>query len=261
MTINLWPENQIPYYNEDIDFIPYITPYIKEGAKGAVLVCPGGGYARRAPHEGNRIGEWLNSIGITAFILEYRVAPYAAPAEGADVQRGMRVARREAAKYGIEKVAVMGFSAGGHLAGTASVHYDHPFYEPVDETDKLSARPDASILCYAVIDMHEYRHDGSRANLIGSNPKESLKEFYSLHKQITEDTPPAFLWHTAEDKGVPCVNSLLYAGELAIRRIPYELHVYPFGGHGKGLAEAEGDEHIHQWTDSLDKWLGLMGWK
>ena len=98
MTINLWPENQIPYYNEDIDFIPYITPYIKEGAKGAVLVCPGGGYARRAPHEGNRIGEWLNSIGITAFVLEYRVAPYAAPAEGADVQRGMRIARREAAK-------------------------------------------------------------------------------------------------------------------------------------------------------------------
>lgn len=252
--MQLW-SNGIPYYKKEVDFIPYLTPYIKEGAKTAVVVCPGGGYARRAEHEGNRIGEWLNEMGFSAFVLEYRVAPYQAPAESSDVLRAMRVARKEAEKYGIQKLGVMGFSAGAHLAGIASVHYDKKFYEETDETDQLSARPDFSILCYPVIDMFEYRHDGSRTNLIGSNPKKSQKEFYSLHMQVTEDTPPAFLWHTAEDSAVPAENSMLYAMALAEHKIPYELHIYPYGWHGQGLAED--NEYLHQWAEALHRWLVL----
>ncbi len=257
--MNIWDDGKMPYYDETNEFIPYLTPYTIDGAKGAVLVCPGGGYAMRAEHEGNVIAEWLNSIGVSAFVLEYRVAPYAAPAEGSDVQRAMRIVRSMAKKYGYEKIAVMGFSAGAHLAATVSVHYDVDFYEPIDEIDEISARPDASILCYPVIDMYEYRHDGSRCNLIGTNPRPDMKEFYSLHLNVTDDTPPAFLWHTAEDATVPAENSMLYASALSAHKIPYELHIYPFGHHGLGLADEV--PHTHQWAAALDNWLTLMGWK
>lgn len=255
MIMQLW-NNEMPYYDKEVEFIPYLTPYIKEGAKTAVVVCPGGGYSHRAPHEGDRIGEWLNEIGFSAFVLEYRVAPYHAPAEGSDVQRAIRVVRSEASRYGIEKVGVMGFSAGGHLAGTASVHYDKKFYEPTDEIDALSARPDFSILCYPVIDMGLYRHEGSRSNLVNYMPKKSERDFYSLHLQVTDDTPPAFLWHAADDAVVATENSMLYALALSEHKIPYELHIYPFGGHGQGLAE--NNPHMHQWAAALEKWLKLQ---
>lgn len=242
-------------YEEEGEFVPYLTPYIKEGAKTAIVVCPGGAYVRRAEHEGNRIGEWLNEIGVSAFVLEYRVGPYKAPAGGADVQRAIRVVRSEAETYGIRKIGVMGFSAGGHLAATASVHYDHAFYERTDEIDAWSARPDFTVLCYPVIDMFEYRHDDSRTSLIGSNPKKSQKEFYSLYMQVTDQTPPAFLWHTAQDSCVPAENSMLYAMALSEHKIPYELHIYPYGEHGLGLAED--DAHLHQWAEALHRWLEL----
>lgn len=250
--MQLW-NDKIPYFREDVEFIPYLTPYIKEGAKTAIVVCPGGGYGMRAEHEGNRIGEWLNEIGVSAFVLEYRVEPYGAPAEPSDVQRAMRVARKEAEKYGIERIGVMGFSAGGHLAATASVHYDKTFYEKTDEIDELSARPDFSVLCYPVIDFYEFRHEGTRANLIGPNPKQSEKDFYSLYKQVTDDTPPAFLWHTSDDFCVPAENSMLYAMALSAHNIPYELHIYPHGLHGLGLAED--NAYLNQWAEALHRWL------
>ena len=254
--MQLW-SGKMPHGRRNVEFVPYLTPYIKEGAATAIVVCPGGGYGGRAEHEGNVIGEWLNTIGVSAFVLEYRVAPCGAPAQPSDVQRAIRVARRKGAKYGIQKIGVMGFSAGGHLAATASVHYDKVFYEAADETDALSARPDFSVLCYPVIDFFEYRHDGSRENLIGPNPRREQKEFYSLHRQVTDDTPPAFLWHTAEDNVVPAENSMLYAMALSEHKIPYELHIYPFGCHGMGLAQE--DAHLHQWTAALERWLRVMG--
>ena len=253
--MNLWSK-EIPHYNESIEFIPYLTPYIKEGAKTAIVVCPGGGYMRRAEHEGNTIAEWLNEIGVTAYVLEYRVAPYQAPAEASDVQRAMRVVRAEAEKYGYEKIGVMGFSAGGHLAGTVSVHYDKDFYEPTDEIDSLSARPDFSVLCYPVIDMFNYRHDGSRTNLMEHYPKKSDCEFYSLQMQVTNDTPPAFIWHAADDACVATENAMLYAIALGEHKIPYELHIYPYGGHGLGLAKEV--PHMHQWTKALENWLKIL---
>ncbi len=256
--MELWTKG-MPYQINGEAFIPYMTPYMVEGAKTAIVVCPGGGYEFRAEHEGSHIAKWLNTIGISAFVLEYRVSPYMAPAEGADVQRAIRMARRAAEACGIERIGVMGFSAGGHLAATASVHFDHIFYKKTDDVDSLSARPDFSVLCYPVIDMFEYRHDGSRCNLLGNYPKHDQKEFYSLHRQITDKTPPAFIWHTAEDSSVPVENSLLYAMKLSEHKIPYELHIYPYGGHGMGLAEEH--PHVKAWSDALEKWLMSMGYK
>lgn len=256
---NLW--KIMPYANPDCDFIPSVTEF-PAGSKGAVVVFAGGAYSLKAEHEGPVIGEWLRSIGITAFVTDYRIAPdYKHPAMICDALRAVRYARSRAAKLGFDKdkVAVMGFSAGGHLAGSVSVHYDKKFYEPHDEIDKESARPDASILCYPVIDMFEYRHDGSRQNLIGERALHTDKELMSLHRHVTPDTPTAFLWHTSEDQAVPVQNTLLYADALAKANVPFEVHIYPYGSHGLGLAP--NNPHAAQWSDALEKWLKLIGYK
>ena len=250
--MQLWSEN-LPYYDSNIEFTPYMTPYIVDGARIGIVICPGGAYAARAEHEGNQYAEWLNTIGVSAMVLEYRVAPYRAPAPVCDVQRAVRVARKVLAEHGAQKIGVMGSSAGSHLAATASVHHDKVFYEAVDEVDQLSARPDFTILCYPVIDMYEFCNKASRKNLLGIDPKESEDDFYSLHLHVTEDTPPAFLWHTANDQCVPAENSMLYAIALSRHNIPYELHIYPEGRHGLGLASRH--EHVSQWTAALKQWL------
>ena len=257
--MNLWGE-KIPYNTEELDFVPKIDVY-EAGSKGAIVLFAGGGYAGKAEHEGPQMAKWLQSIGITVFNVDYRVAPYKHPAEISDAQRAVRFARANAKEYGFDenKIAVMGFSAGGHLAGSVSVHHDKEMYEPTDEIDKLSARPDASILCYAVIDMYEYRHDGSRINLLGERCLESDKRLMALYLQVKEDTPPAFLWHTSEDQAVPVENTLLYADALAKFNIPFEVHIYPHGNHGLGLAE--GMPHVAQWCAALEKWLELNEWK
>lgn len=245
---------------DGVDFEPYMTAY-PAGSKGAVIVLPGGGYVNRAPHEGDTFGEWFQSIGITAFVFQYRVAPNAHPAELSDVQRVIRYVRHHADEYGIDrnKIAIMGFSAGGHLAGSASVHYDKKAYEPIDEIDNESARPDLSILCYPVIDMRDYRHDGSKINLIGHRPTENMKDFMSLHMQVTSDTPEAFIWHTSSDDGVPVMNSILYAQALSRENINFEMHIYPLGCHGLGLAPNE--EYVAKWSKNLEAWLTLKEWK
>lgn len=267
--IKIWT-NEMPYKLESIDpninaldsvdFEPYMQAY-PAGSKGAVIVLPGGGYVNRAQHEGTTFGEWFRSIGITAFVLQYRVAPNAHPAELSDAQRAIRYVRHHADEYGIDrdKIAIMGFSAGGHLAGSASVHYDKKMYEPTDEIDSESARPDASILCYPVIDMRDFRHDGSKINLIGSRPTENMKDFMSLHMQVTSDTPEAFIWHTSSDDGVPVANSLLYAQALSRESINFEMHIYPLGEHGLGLAP--NNKYVAKWTNDLIAWLTLKGWK
>lgn len=256
----LWGD-QIPYFEKEINFIPEITPYLVNESDSAVLVCPGGGYGGRAEHEGPVIAKWLNQIGISAFVLDYRVAPYKHPAEISDGIRGIRYIRYHAEKFGIDphKIAIMGFSAGGHLAASVSVHYGTEFYEPTDEVDQMDCRPDATVLCYPVIDMFEYRHDGSRINLLGPNPAHEQKEFMSLHRQITKDTPPAFLWHTSSDQAVPVENSLLYAAGLSKCLVPFELHVYPVGWHGLGLAPEL--PHVAQWSQALEKWFELNSFK
>lgn len=260
---NLWGDN-IPYWNDK--FIeegckeprkPQITAYPSK-SDCAVIIFPGGGYVMRAEHEGKNYAEWLNSIGVTAFVVDYRVAPYKNPAQISDAVRAVRYVRHNAEKYGIskDKIAVMGSSAGGHLAASVSTLYGMKHYEPMDDIDKENCRPDATILCYPVIDMLEYRHDGSRINLLGERPLRREKEIMSLYTQVNTNTPPAFIWHTAEDETVPCQNSLLYAMSLAEARVPYEAHIYPYGHHGLGLSDEL--PHVAQWKKSLEGWLKLI---
>lgn len=257
--IKLW-NGEIPYNNPEIDFVPSITEYPAK-SKGAVIIFAGGGYGFKAEHEGDGYGKWLQSIGITSFVVDYRVAPYKHPAQISDAMRAVRYVRHNADKYGIDKnkIAVMGSSAGGHLAGSVSVHYDKKIYEPTDEIDKESCRPDATILCYPVIDMFEYRHDGSRQNLIGERALHADKELMSLYKHVTASTPQAFIWHTSTDQAVPVENSLLYADALSKVQVPFEMHIYPLGPHGQG--RAENIPHVAQWTKSLENWLALNEWK
>lgn len=259
----LWSE-EIPYWNEEYieegqsaPRIPTITAYPSK-SDCAVVIFPGGGYVARAEHEGKGYAEWFNSIGVTAFVVEYRVAPYKHPVEITDAMRAVKYVRYFADKFGIDKdkIAVMGSSAGGHLAASVSVHYDKDFYQATDNIDRESCRPDATILCYPVIDMYEYRHDGSRANLIGPRPFASEKDFMSLYKQVTPNTPQTFIWHTAEDEVVPCQNSLLYASALAEAHVPFEAHIYPYGHHGLGLSAEV--PHTAQWSGSLHNWLKLI---
>lgn len=257
--IKLW-SGEIPHNNPETDFVPYITEY-PSNSDGAVIIFAGGGYGFRADHEGEGYAKWLQSIGITSFVVDYRVAPYKHPAQISDAMRAVRYVRHNADKYGIDKnkIAVMGSSAGGHLAGSVSVHYDKKMYEPTDEIDKESCRPDATILCYPVIDMFEYRHDGSRQNLIGERALHADKELMSLYKHVTADTPQAFIWHTSSDQAVPVENSLLYADALSKVQVPFEMHIYPLGPHGQG--RAENIPHVAQWTKSLENWLALNDWK
>lgn len=257
--MNLW-EKAMPYADSEVDFTPTIEAYPAEG-DGAVIIFPGGGYCNRAEHEGEPVAKMLNSYGITAFVVQYRVYPYSNPSPLSDAMRAVRYVRAHAKDYKInkDKIAVMGFSAGGHLAGSVSVHYDKDVYAPTDAVDNESARPNASILCYPVIDMLNYRHDGSKCNLLGARPKYADLEYMSLYKQITDDTPPAFLWHTSNDAVVPVENSLMYANALAAHNIQFELHVFPQGPHGMGLAED--DVQVCQWTKALDIWLENLGWK
>ena len=243
--MDIWNGN-VPYAG---DFTPYITSYPVEEAKTAIVVLPGGGYWKRAEHEGESYARWLNTIGIAAYVLEYRIAPDKAPAPMADAQRALRLVRQ----MGYEKVGIMGSSAGGHLAATMTVHYDHMFYDCMDEVDAISARPDFSVLCYPVMDMGLYRHDGSRQNLLGARATQSAQHFYSPQLHVNENTPPSFIWACAGDPAVPAQNSMLYAMALAENNVPYELHIYDHAGHGWGLAGER--PYIAQWVESLKKWL------
>lgn len=257
-TTKLWEE--MPYAIGTDDFVPTISAYRAE-SKGAVIIFPGGGYGMKAEHEGAVMGEWFQKNGITAFVVDYRVAPYQHPAEISDAMRAIKVVRFYAEKYDIDrdKIAVMGFSAGAHLAGSLSVHYDKEMYEETDRIDRENCRPNASILCYPVIDMGTHRHDGSRNNLLGALPRQEMTDFMSLYKHVNENTPEAFIWHTSTDQSVPVMNSLLYAEALSAQNIPYELHIYPMGRHGLGLAPEM--PYVAKWGDNLLDWLKLKGWK
>lgn len=261
--INLWKENEKPLHSAD-DFVPCLDlyPVKTDKALGAVMICPGGAYSHRAPHEGENIAIEFNKQGIHAFVLHYRVAPNRNPAPLNDAKRGMRLVRSMASKFNIksDRIAVCGFSAGGHLAGSLGIHFDKADYPATDAVDKLSCRPDAMILCYPVITSGEYRNDGSFKNLLGNEPDPALMEHFSLEKHtVSGQTPPAFMWHTSEDSSVPVENSLMLATALSKNRVPFELHIYEKGRHGLGLCPE--DPHVASWFTTCTEWLLSMGWK
>lgn len=227
-----------------------------------VVVCPGGGYRGLAmDHEGKQIAEWLNGLGVAAFVLKYRLGPrYRHPAPLQDAQRALRTVRARARDFGVrtDRIGIWGFSAGGHLASTAGTHFDPGRPEAADPIERVSCRPDFLILAYPVISFaDEYVHRGSRANLLGENPDPQLVELLSNEKQVTPQTPPTFLFHTTADQGVPVENSILFFLALRKAGVPAEMHLYERGKHGVGLAP--GDPVLSTWAGRLADWLRARG--
>lgn len=263
-SINLWLENSSAGKSEDVDFVPSLDIYTLDGQEtaGAVVVCPGGGYAHHAEHEGEDIALRFNKLGFHAFVVKCRIAPNRFPTPQEDVFRAIKIVRSRAEEWNVksDKIAVCGFSAGGHLAASSGTLFDEVEAAAGDETDKYSQTPNALILCYPVISSGEHGHVGSFDNLLGDDASGELREKYSLEKRITAQTPPAFLWHTAEDSVVPVENCLLFALELQKYKIPFELHVFPEGRHGLGLGVDDGVPELRVWPELCATWLKKMDW-
>ena len=231
-------------------------------SKTGVIVCPGGGYGFLAKdHEGDQIARWLNSLGVSAFLLQYRIAPrYHYPAPVLDAQRAIRFVRAHAAEYHVlpDHIGIWGFSAGGHLASTTGTHFDAGDPQAADPIDRVSCRPDFMILAYPVISFTTpYTHRGSLRNLLGDNPDPKLVASLSNETQVTAQTPPTFLFSTNEDSGVPAENSVLFYLALRKAGVPAEIHVYERGPHGVGLAPT--DAVLVTWTQRLKDWLDIRG--
>lgn len=262
--IELWPE-ALPYAQEGVqEERPTLTPYLLPAAGGkanpAVIVCPGGGYARRADHEGRPVAEWLNRIGISAFVLDYRVAPSRHPAPLADARRAIRTVRSQAEAWQIdpERIGILGFSAGGHIAASSGVLFEPGTPQAEDPIERVSSRPDLMILCYPVITLTEpFGHQGSRANLLGAASTDEEARAMSLELLVRPDTPPSFIWHTSDDQAVPVENALMFASALRREGVPFELHSYESGRHGIGLAEAP--PYAEPWTNACERWLRNRG--
>lgn len=241
---------------------PTLTPYLTSlESRGCVIVFPGGGYAMKAFHEAEPVALALNALGFSSFVLDYRVQPYRHPVPQMDAARAVRHVRCNAEKYGVNpgKIAVLGFSAGGHLAACAGVFWDRGDPEAADPVERVSSRPDAMALCYPVIDMAgNLRDEGSAVNLLGrlAGDKE-LCRAVSPHLHVAGDASPAFLWHTAEDGGVSVGNSLAIFEALRAHGVTAELHVFPKGDHGLGLAQ--GDPQVSKWVELCGGFLKSLG--
>lgn len=255
---------------------PSLTVFLapKEKATGkAVVICPGGGYGFLASdHEGKQAAEFLNSLGLHAFVLKYRIVQMdrpgpLQPAPLEDAQRAIRHVRANADAYGLgadRTVGIMGFSAGGHLASTAGTHFDDGKKDAADPVDRASCRPDFLILAYPVISMEDgVTHAGSKRNLLGANPDPKLVDLYSNEKQVTDRTPPTFIFQTDEDKAVPSENAVRFYLALKKAKVPAELHVYEKGRHGIGLGSdpkwTGGDTYAAGWPQLLAAWLKGRG--
>jgi len=278
----LWPEGQVPGYKaSDVEqksntdasgilrisgvTIPTMDVYLPEKGKAtgaAVLICPGGGYGiLAASHEGSDIARWFNERGIAGIVLKYRLPnPKAMSPQHEmplrDAMQAMRLIRQHAGEWAIDKdkIGVMGFSAGGHLASTLSTHYHRGQYGSED------AKPNFSILIYPVVTFGEINtHIGSRKNLLGPDSTAQLVKYYSNELWVDEKTPPAFLVHSMDDKTVPVENSINYYLALKKFNIPAEAHLYPQGGHGYGMRTA-GKGSLEGWPAAMEAWLKSLGY-
>lgn len=252
----LWPEG-IKGSSTEIPSAVYYPPREKK-CRAAVIIFPGGGYTGRANHEGYGYAEFLNEAGVTAFVVHYRVRPATFPDQLLDARRAVRFVRANAEEFGIdpEKILVMGSSAGGHLAALVSTYRDPLPGEGNEEIDDVDPIPNAQVLCYPVISSDErIGHAGSFRTLLGDRYAE--RDSVSPERLVDDKTPPAFLWHTATDTGVNVINSYLYAAALREAGVPCELHTFPVGPHGLGLAPAY--PHVAQWAELLLNWMRLLG--
>ena len=279
----LWPKGQIPNVKESSEKEEYmesggiyryakvqqptIEVYLPSGANAngkAMLIFPGGGYGILAyDWEGTDIAKWLNSKGIAGIVVKYRLPSDVSQTEKQnvpliDAQRAMRLVRNRSKDWNIEanKIGIIGFSAGGHLASTLGTHFDEKVYTPVDAADKESARPDFMVLGYPVITMDISTHGGSKHNLLGENPSQEMVDYFSNEKQVTAQTPPTFLFHATDDGGVPVENSILFYKALKAKGVSAAMHLFPTGGHGFSLALKH--PHLRIWTDLLYGWMETL---
>ena len=255
----LWPAGAPGSVGNEAKDKPSITrldPPKGKANGAAMVICPGGGYGFLASHEAEPVGEWLNTLGVTAFVLKYRIAPrYKHPAPLQDAQRAIRTVRSNARAWGLDenRIGILGFSAGGHLTSTAVTHFDDGNPGSDDSVERVSSRPSLGVLIYPVVTFSgPFAHAGSRRNLLGENPPPDLIDKLSSEKQVTAKTPPCFLMHTADD-AVPVENALMFVEALRKNGVPFELHVYEHGVHGYGLAQ--NDPILRTWTARCADWL------
>ena len=284
LTVKVWPdgvpgsktdneyhEETIPRKDGRLAYLKVTDPelwvYLPDSVKAngtAVIICPGGSYRGLAiGHEGEDVARWFNSLGIVGIVLKYRLPSDSIMEEKSigplqDVQKSIRIVRRRSREWGIDphRIGIMGFSAGGHLAATASTMYDECVYELTDTT---SARPDFSLLIYGVLSMQRsITHQGSFESLLGKDADSALVEKFSNELHVDKWTPPALLVHAADDHVVPVENSIRFFQALEKHSIPAELHIYEHGGHGFGLAPNGGTESA--WPEACARWLRAHGW-
>ena len=241
----LWSEGAPAAKGEQAHDIPTLIPLWPEADKAtgaAMIICPGGGYgALMMDYEGTHFARWLNEHGVAGFVLKYRLG-------------------RHEWELNPNKIGILGTSAGGHLAATATVHFDAGDAASKDNINRVSSRPDLAILCYPVITMGEFTHKGSRRNLLGDTPSKELLDMLSCEKQVTRETPPTFIFHTVADKAVPVENALLFASALRRHKAPFDLHIYQEGPHGVGLGSRDyNPAKRHPWTKDCTFWLKLQG--
>jgi len=249
--------------SEDADR-PTITLYRPRnaGIGTSLIIAPGGGYQNLASnHEGRQVASLVNAMGVTAFVLKYRLGPkYHHPIELGDAQRAIRLVRARAQEFSIapDRIGFMGFSAGGHLASTVGTHFDKGNASAPDAIDRASSRPDYLVLAYAVISFTPaIAHAGSVRNLLGENPDPKLIEELSNEKHVTAETPPTFLFHTTTDTTVPVENSVEFYLAARKAKVPVEMHIFENGPHGVGLAM--NDAALSAWPTLLMNWLRARG--
>lgn len=257
--IPLWPETSDVGPANDRPSITVYAPEPAAATGAAMVIFPGGGYGGLAGHEGAGFARWFAQQGVTAFVVKYRLGSkgHRHPAMLNDAARAVRLVRARADEWQIDRdrIGVIGSSAGGHLASTILTHFDAGRPDDADPVERASSRPTLGILCYPVITMGEHTHAGSRKNLLGPDPAPELVELLSSERQVTAETPPCFIWHTWEDKGVRVENAMLFAEALREKGVRFELHIYEKGGHGIGLGDQGGKAPPHRWTADCLAWL------
>jgi acetyl esterase/lipase len=255
----------------DVD-IPTLTPYWAAETKtpgSVMIVCPGGGYNHLAPHEGETYARWLNSLGIHALVLKYRLAKngYYLPTILQDAARSVRLVRSRAESWKLnpKQIGMIGSSAGGHLTATLMTRFDAGQPDAADPIDRVSSRPDLGVLCYAFIlfdrnDKRDNNKPDRQTRFLGPDPQPEQVRLFSPALNVTSETPPAFIWQTVEDTSVPPENATVFADAVRRAKVPFELHLYQIGRHGIGVGSKElTPEKLHPWTRECARWLALQG--
>jgi acetyl esterase/lipase len=260
---NIGAENNGKGYVQNVSepTLTVIGPAVDRPNGTAIIIAPGGGYVRQSvDREGTQYANWLSTLGVTTFVLKYRMQEFGHPAPLQDVLRAVRLLRSRAAEFGIDpqRIGVMGSSAGGHLAASAGTLFDHPAGRTGNAIDAVSARPDFLVLMYPVIAMEgPAAHQGSRKALLGEKPSPELVQLMSVDRQVTAQTPPTLLIHTQADSAVPVENSILFYQALTKAKVPAELYAFEQGGHGMGMRDGLANASL--WPKRAEEWLRARG--